>query len=156
MDHGALDGDVRLPQERLPARDTEKLDAGGKAMWKRWIQAYLACVSLVDDQVGKILNALTASPYANNTVVIITSDHGYHMGEKDYVFKDSTWEESTRIPLLVAAPGVGPAAGADCDHPVSLNDPHEWRNLANQSDVANIKGRLRKHLLRLSRQEASP
>jgi len=97
-------------------------DAGGKAMWKRWIQAYLACVSLVDDQVGEIVDELNDGAYADNTIVIFTSDHGYHMGEKDYLFKDSTWEESTRVPLLVAAPGIGPGGGTECGHPVSLID----------------------------------
>ena len=90
-------------------------------MWKRWIQAYLACVAFVDDQVGKVLAALEASPYAKNTIVIVTSDHGFHMGEKDYLFKDSAWEESCRVPLVVYAPGVT-QPGTRCNHPVSLID----------------------------------
>lgn len=97
------------------------IDAGGEEMWKRWIQAYLACVAFVDDQVGKVLAALEKSPYAKNTIVIVTSDHGFHMGEKDYLFKDSAWEESCRIPLVVYAPGVS-QPGTECEHPVSLID----------------------------------
>lgn len=97
------------------------IDAGGERMWKQWIQAYLACVAFMDDQVGKVLDALQKSPYANDTIVIVTSDHGFHMGEKDYLFKDSVWEESCRVPLVVYAPGVSQTA-AECDHPVSLID----------------------------------
>ena len=95
--------------------------AGGEMMWKRWIQAYLACVAFVDDQAGKVLRALEASPYAKNTIVILTSDHGFHMGEKDYIFKNSLWEESTRVPLVVALPDGG-NAGRRCGAPVSLID----------------------------------
>ena len=97
------------------------IDAGGEEMWKRWVQAYLACVAFVDEQVGKVLDALEKSPYADNTIVIVTSDHGFHMGEKDYLFKDSVWEESCRIPLVVYAPGVS-KPGSECDRPVSLID----------------------------------
>jgi arylsulfatase A-like enzyme len=95
--------------------------AGGEMMWKHWIQAYLACVAFVDDQVGKVLRALEAGPHAKNTIVILTSDHGFHMGEKDYIFKNSLWEESTRVPLVVAVPD-GRGAGRRCETPVSLID----------------------------------
>ena len=97
------------------------MQAGGVQMWKRWIQAYLACVAFVDDQVGVVLDALQKSPYADNTIVIFTSDHGYQMGEKDYLFKMSIWEESTRVPLIVKAPGIS-QPGTVCDYPVSLVD----------------------------------
>ena len=95
--------------------------SGGEAMWKRWIQAYLACVAFVDTQLGRILDALASSPHARDTIVIFTSDHGYQMGEKDYVFKNSVWEESARVPLVVMAPGVS-KANSECAHPVSLVD----------------------------------
>jgi arylsulfatase A-like enzyme len=95
--------------------------AGGEEMWKRWIQAYLASVAFADDQVGKVLDALERSPHARNSIVILTSDHGFHLGEKDYIFKNSLWEESTRVPLVIDAPGITRDA-APCDHPVSLID----------------------------------
>jgi iduronate 2-sulfatase len=78
---------------------------GGVEMWRRWLQAYLACVAFVDDQVGKVLDALDASPYADDTIVVFTSDNGYHMGEKEYIFKDSLWEEGSQVPLVVGLPG---------------------------------------------------
>lgn len=77
--------------------------------WKNIVQAYLACVAFVDAQVGKVLDALDASPYADNTYVALWGDHGYHIGEKNRFAKHSVWEEATRTPLIVAGPGI--AAG---------------------------------------------
>lgn len=94
---------------------------GGERLWREWLQAYLACVAFVDEQVGKVLDALEASPYAANTIVVFTSDNGYHMGEKEYIFKDSLWEESSQVPLIVRAPGVARSGGI-CRKPVSLID----------------------------------
>ena len=68
-----------------------------------------------------MLSALEAGPYADNTVVILTSDHGFHMGEKDYIFKNSLWEESTRVPMVVALPDKR-NAGRRCESPISLID----------------------------------
>jgi arylsulfatase A-like enzyme len=90
-------------------------------LWKRFIQAYLACVAFADDQVGLVLNALENSRYRDNTLVILTGDHGFHMGEKLYNFKLTNWEESTRVPLVVSAPGIR-EGGLSCDHPVSHVD----------------------------------
>jgi arylsulfatase A-like enzyme len=97
-----------------------KIMQGGDELQLRWTQAYLACVSYVDDQVGTILSALEESRYADNTLVIFTSDHGYHMGEKEQNFKNSVWEESMRVPFVVIGPGV--ARGTECTQPVSLVD----------------------------------
>ena len=83
-------------------------------------QAYLACVSYVDAQLGKVLDALDASPYVDNTLIIFTSDHGYHIGEKEQIFKGSLWEESLRVPFIVAGPGV--KKGARCTQPISWID----------------------------------
>jgi arylsulfatase A-like enzyme len=92
-----------------------------RQLYKRWIQAYMACVSFVDDQVGTVLDALDNSLYKNNTIVVLTSDHGFHMGEKGFLYKQSLWDGSTRVPLIVA--GLkGMEQGAACDQPVSLID----------------------------------
>lgn len=88
---------------------------------KKWTQAYLACVAAVDDNVGQVLDALDESPLRENTIVVLASDHGFHMGEKDYLYKNSLWEESTRVPLMIRVPGLG-KAGKQVDHPVSLID----------------------------------
>ena len=95
--------------------------AGGKEdMHKRWIQAYLACVAFVDEQIGKVLDGLEENGLLDSTVIIFTSDNGYHIGEKDHIFKNTLWEESTRVPLVIAAPGFN--GGQTCEHPVSLID----------------------------------
>ena len=76
--------------------------------WKYIVQAYLACIAFVDAQVGKVLDALDASPYADHTYVVLWGDHGYHIGEKNRFAKHSVWEEATRTPLMVAGPGISP------------------------------------------------
>ena len=73
---------------------------------KRWTQAYLACVAAVDDNVGQVMDALNQTHLKDNTVVVLASDHGFHLGEKDYLYKNSLWEKSTRIPLIIRVPGV--------------------------------------------------
>lgn len=88
---------------------------------KAYVQAYLACVAAVDDNIGTVLKALDQSPLKDNTIVIVTSDHGWNNGEKDYLFKNSPWEESTRVPLVVRALGVSRPGGI-AGHPVSLVD----------------------------------
>jgi len=94
---------------------------GGVDMWKRCVQAYLACTAFADDQVGKVLDALENGPHADDTIVIFTSDHGFHMGEKDYNFKLTNWEVSTRVPFVVVAPGIT-RPGTKCNKPISLID----------------------------------
>ncbi len=78
---------------------TEKLIEQGE--WKNAIQAYLACIAFVDAQLGKVLDALENSGYSDNTIVILWSDHGYHLGEKNRFAKMSLWEQDTRSVLIV-------------------------------------------------------
>ncbi|MDB4664653.1 sulfatase [bacterium] len=86
--------------------------------WKPAVQAYLASVSFADAQVGKLLDALDQSPYAHNTIVVLFSDHGFHLGEKERWAKQSLWERSTRVPLIVSVPhGL---QGKVCKRPVEL------------------------------------
>jgi arylsulfatase A-like enzyme len=68
--------------------------------WKRAIQAYLACTNMVDDIVGQIVE------YADNTIIVLWSDHGFHLGEKQRWGKYSLWERATRVNLMWVAPGV--------------------------------------------------
>ncbi|UXP33886.1 sulfatase [Reichenbachiella agarivorans] len=74
--------------------------------WKELIYGYLACVSFVDDQVGKVIEALDNSKYADNTIVVLWSDHGQHLGEKKTWRKQDLWEEATRVPLFFKVPGM--------------------------------------------------
>jgi arylsulfatase A-like enzyme len=97
------------------------IDAGGTPDWRAFVQAYLATVAFVDDQVGRLMEALESGPHADHTVVVFTSDNGYHLGEKDCIQKWHLWDESTRLPLLIHAPGAK-GMGRDCAHPVSHID----------------------------------
>ncbi len=89
---------------------------------KAYLQAYLACVSFVDDQIGALMNALNTGIHASNTIVILTSDHGYEFGEKEALSKNTLWENSTRVPLVIRVPGLESSAGLQVDEPVSLID----------------------------------
>jgi len=88
---------------------------------KHFLQAYLACITFVDEQIGAVIDALNDSKFRDNTIVVFTSDHGWNMGEKEYLFKNSPWEESTRVPLIMRAPGKSNPE-SKVDHPVSLID----------------------------------
>lgn len=88
---------------------------------RHFIQAYLASVASIDDQIGRILDAVDNSPLKNNTIIVLTSDHGWGMGEKNYLYKNSLWQESTHVPLIVRAPNIGQAAAVSTQ-PVSLID----------------------------------
>ncbi|MGB0580020.1 MAG: sulfatase-like hydrolase/transferase, partial [Limisphaerales bacterium] len=89
--------------------------------WKPAVQAYLASISFADANVGRVLDALEKSPHRDSTIVVLWSDHGYHLGEKGHWHKRTLWERATRVPLIIAAPGVT-SAGATCRQPVSLLD----------------------------------
>lgn len=73
--------------------------------WREMVLGYLACVSFVDAQIGKVVDALEDSKYADNTVIVLWSDHGQHLGEKNHWRKQTLWEEATRVPLFFKAPG---------------------------------------------------
>ncbi|NNC87185.1 MAG: sulfatase [Akkermansiaceae bacterium] len=88
---------------------------------KKFIQAHLASVASVDDLVGGIMEVIDNSRLKDDTIVIFTSDHGWGMGEKAYLYKNSLWQESTRVPLAIRAPGVSQAGGKS-PLPVSLID----------------------------------
>jgi len=72
-----------------------------KAVWGDVRKAYLACISWADFNIGRVLDALEASEYADNTIVVLWSDHGYHLGEKQTFKKFTLWEEATRVPFII-------------------------------------------------------
>jgi arylsulfatase A-like enzyme len=88
--------------------------------WRDIVHAYLACISFADRQVGRVIEALETSPYRDNTIIVLWSDHGYHMGEKNTFQKQSLWERSSHVPLVIAGPQV--KAGQRCERVVSLLD----------------------------------
>lgn len=84
------------------------------------IHGYLACMSYADAMVGRVLDALEASPYADNTIVVLWSDHGYHHGEKGDWGKHTLWERTSNVPFIWAGPGI--AKGQQTNTTVSLID----------------------------------
>lgn len=103
----------KLPEPRLAWMDAHDELAP-------FVQAYLASTSFMDSQIGRLLDALDRSPKGKNTVIVLWSDHGYHIGEKEITGKNTLWERSTRVPLIIAAPGVAP--GGRCAEPAELLD----------------------------------
>lgn len=97
---------------------TEELIKNGK--WADVIQAYMACIAFVDAQIGKVLSALENSQYANNTIVVLWSDHGYHLGEKNRFAKQALWERDTRTLLIFK--DINAVGGKTCNQPVQLID----------------------------------
>ena len=96
--------------------------------WKQGIQAYLASIHFADAMLGRVLDALEKSPHRDNTIVVLWSDHGWHLGEKEHWQKYTGWRVCARVPLMIrvpkGAPGLpeGTTPGSVCDRPVSLVD----------------------------------
>ncbi|MDA0348580.1 MAG: sulfatase [Verrucomicrobia bacterium] len=78
----------------------------GANEWKPLVQSYLACISFVDHCVGTVLDGLEQSGARDNTLIVLWSDHGFHLGEKMHWAKRTLWEESTRVPMMIAGPGL--------------------------------------------------
>jgi arylsulfatase A-like enzyme len=85
--------------------------------WKKAVQGYLATISFLDDQVGRLLDGLDQSPRKDNTIIVWWTDHGWHLGEKEHWRKFALWEEATRTSMAIIAPGVT-RPGSTCDAPV--------------------------------------
>jgi arylsulfatase A-like enzyme len=87
-------------------------------------QAYLACTSAMDDCLGGVIDALDRSAMAENTWIVVLSDHGWHLGEKQHIAKQTLWERSTRVPLIIVPPKriADTPRGARCERPVDLLD----------------------------------
>ncbi|MBT5927737.1 MAG: sulfatase-like hydrolase/transferase, partial [Verrucomicrobia bacterium] len=95
--------------------------------WKQGIQGYLASIHFADAMLGRVLDALESGPHADNTIVVLWSDHGWQLGEKEHWQKYTGWRAVTRVPLIVRIPeGVstkvagGTKSGTQCDAPVNL------------------------------------
>ncbi len=94
--------------------------------WKQGIQGYLASIAFADAMVGRVVEALENGPNRDNTIVVLWSDHGWHLGEKQHWQKFTAWRVCTRVPLIVrvppGTPGLpqGTQAGSTCAKPVNL------------------------------------
>jgi len=90
------------------------------SQWRNLVRSYLASTSFVDAQIGRLLDALDAAGLSKNTVIVLWSDHGWHLGEKGITGKNTLWERSTRVPFIFAGPSV--KQNARCTQPVELLD----------------------------------
>jgi arylsulfatase A-like enzyme len=88
--------------------------------WASLTRAYLASVSFMDSQVGRVLDALDSTGRAENTIIVLWSDHGWHLGEKLITGKNTLWERSTHVPLIFAGSRFG--RGEKCARTVELLD----------------------------------
>ncbi|MFT6619436.1 MAG: choline-sulfatase [Limisphaerales bacterium] len=114
----------------------EEVKAAGK--WRSLVHAYYASVSFVDMCVGEVMKGLDAGPHRDNTIVVLWSDHGFHFGEKQHLAKRTLWEESTRVPFIVAGPGIKPG---NCREAVSLLDVYPTLvELCNLPENSRLEG----------------
>ena len=98
---------AQLPQPAISSirRKKDQIDLDDK-LARQAIQAYYASISFADAQLGRIMASLKSSNLEQNTVVVFTSDHGYHMGEHGHWQKTTLFENATRVPLVIAGPGI--------------------------------------------------
>ena len=119
---------------QLPAHlenDLEDSRSHGRESWHKWVRdnnqwkhlmrGYLASVSYVDYELGRLLDGLDASPMAKNTIVVLWTDHGFHIGEKENWEKFALWEQTTRTPLFIHVPGRS-KDGEQTRQPTTLTD----------------------------------
>lgn len=131
-----FDAEVKgLKYFRLLRESYPDAEAGIRA----FTQAYLASVAAVDECIGRVVDAVDTSPLKDNTIIVLVSDHGWTMGQKDYLFKNCLWEESTRVPFIFRAPGVAKPGGV-AGHPVSLIDLYPTL-----VDLCGLRGDTRKN-----------
>jgi arylsulfatase A-like enzyme len=89
--------------------------------WKHFIHGYYACTSFADWNTGRLIEALEKSDYSENTIVMIFSDNGFHIGTKDHWEKNTLWDSSAEVPLIIRLPW-SPLIGRTVDVPVGLID----------------------------------
>jgi arylsulfatase A-like enzyme len=104
---------VSLSNPKIPTHDWMKEEG----RWQQAVRAYLACVRWTDEQLGRVLDALDKGPHAENTIIVLFSDHGYHLGEKQRWSKFSLWERTTHVPLIISVPD---GVKGTSDKPVEL------------------------------------
>lgn len=110
-------------------------------LWHKAVSSYLATATFTDHCVGKLLDALDKSSYAKNTIIVLWSDHGFHIGEKMHWEKRSLWDESTRVPLIFVAPGFT-RRGSHSERTVGLIDIYPTLiELCGLENKAGLEGR---------------
>lgn len=118
---GYLNTFTELPILNDTVTISENLELHTQYQIANYVMAYLAAAQFLDAQVGRLIDSLQNYPEIyNNTIIILTSDHGYALGEKKHFTKWALWETDLRVPLIIAGPGID--AGASSEQSVSLLD----------------------------------
>lgn len=110
-----------IGQKWAEVRRDEMVAAKNAGRWEEAVRCYLASISFADAQIGRVLETLEYSTFADNTIIVLWSDHGWHLGEKNHWAKSTLWEESTRVPFIIALPQMR-SAGKKNGSPVNLVD----------------------------------
>lgn len=98
--------DLPKPGRWIATNRGEHAAVVAAGMWKQCIQAISASTAYVDEQLGRVLDALDQGPHRNNTIVIFAGDNGFNTGEKDHWLKFALWEQTCRVPFAVSVPGM--------------------------------------------------
>jgi arylsulfatase A-like enzyme len=116
-----LDDVPAVGRELAAARREEYERIVREGKWREAVRAYLAAISFADAMIGRLVAALDRSPHAANTILVLWSDNGWHLGEKQHWHKSTLWQRSTHVPLILRVPGAR-SAGCPRRQPVSLLD----------------------------------
>lgn len=111
------DESIGLPNVILKERTGLAQEIQRSGLLRQGLQTYLAAISYQDAQIGRVLAALRDSPHFDDTIVILWSDQGFHVGEKNQWGKSTLWRETTHVPFIIAGPGIVPGR---CDRCVGL------------------------------------
>jgi arylsulfatase A-like enzyme len=111
--------DLPKPGRWIATNRREHAAVVAAGMWKKGIQAIAASTAYIDEQIGRVLDALEQGPNQKNTIVIFAGDNGFHTGEKDHWLKFALWEQTCRVPFAIAVPGMPVQRSTS---PVSLID----------------------------------
>ncbi|MEZ5305461.1 MAG: sulfatase-like hydrolase/transferase, partial [Verrucomicrobiales bacterium] len=112
-------GDIPAAGVKMAKPDGDHAAMLASGRWKEAVQAYLATITYLDAQIGRVLDAYEKSPHRDNTIICLWGDHGWHLGEKEHWRKFALWEEATRAPFIWVVPGTTQPGGV-CTQPVDF------------------------------------
>lgn len=98
----------------------EKLESRTPGSWRSFINAYVACCLFADAQIGRLMDTVRNHPRFSKAIIVLWSDHGFHLGEKNHIEKFALWDKSTRVPFIISSPNMS-SKGAVCPSPVDLS-----------------------------------
>ena len=101
--------------------NTSAAEPGSSGSLKKMVQCYQAAADFADQMVGRLIDKLDETGMSENTIIVLWSDHGYHLGDKECCVKFTLWEKANHVPFIIVAPGVT-KPGSRCDRPVGLVD----------------------------------